>query len=144
MTEPYKTGYKQPPLKSRFRPGQSGNPKGRPKKEEAIINVTTILDAVLKEPVTVKENGRSIKISRIELVIRNYVQKAMAGDLRALSTLVKLANQSEVLTNPPKQEMPAVLVVPEVAKTIEEWTENARRRKERQEKELAEERAKKH
>lgn len=142
MTEAYKTGYKRPPLKSRFRPGQSGNPNGRPKKEKAITNLTAILDAVLKEAVTVKENGRSKKISRIELVVRNYIQKAMGGDLRALSTLVKLAKQSEVLTDPPKQERSPVLVVPEVAKTIAEWTENARKAKERQEKMLAEDKAK--
>ncbi len=136
MTDSYKTGYRRPPLKSRFQPGKSGNPKGRPKKEKVKANLTATMDEVLKEVVTVKENGRSIKMPKIELIVRNYVQKAMAGDLRALGILVKLAKQSEVLVDPPREELPAVLVVPEVAKSIEEWEENVRRRKEEMEKKL--------
>ncbi len=127
MTEPYKTGYKRPPLKSRFQPGKSGNPKGRPRKDKARPNATLIADKVLTELVTVKDNGRSVRMTRIEVIIRNCAQKAMAGDLRALRELPKLAKHSEVLTDLPKQELPPVLVVPEVSKTIEEWKELARK-----------------
>ncbi len=137
MTEPYKTGYKRPPLKSRFQPGQSGNLKGRPRKDETKLNLTAIIDAVLKELVTVKENGRSVKMSRLEVVARNYIQKAMSGDLRALRELAKLANQSEVLVDPPHQELPPVLVVPEVSKSIEEWEAAARKTLEWQKKLIA-------
>ena len=31
MADDEKVGYRRPPKKSRFKPGQSGNPKGRPK-----------------------------------------------------------------------------------------------------------------
>jgi len=34
-----KVGYGQPPLESRFKPGQSGNPKGRPKQPAHTVNV---------------------------------------------------------------------------------------------------------
>lgn len=136
MTEPYKTGYKKPPLKSRFQPGKSGNPKGRPRKDQVKVNLTATMDEVLKERVTVKENGSSRKMTRVEVIVRNYIQKAMGGDLRALRELVKLANQSEVLVDPPREELPAVLVVPEVSKSIEEWTELARKQKEERDKQI--------
>ena len=34
----YKTGYKKPPKKSQFRKGQSGNPKGRPRKTPLAVS----------------------------------------------------------------------------------------------------------
>ena len=31
MSDDYEVGYKKPPIHTRFKPGVSGNPKGRPK-----------------------------------------------------------------------------------------------------------------
>lgn len=139
MSEEYKTGYKRPPLKSRFKPGQSGNIKGRPKRMKPNINV--LADYILQEMVTVKENGRNVRMPRIELALRNCIQKAAGGDLRALSTLVKMAKQSEVLTDPPIPQQRSVLIVPEVSKTIEEWTARAQKQSAELQKRLAEEKA---
>lgn len=52
----------------------------------------------------------------------------------ALGISVKLAKQSEVLVDPPREELPAVLIVPEVSKSIEEWMQLAQRQKEEVEK----------
>ena len=38
MSERYSIGYKKPPLGTRFRPGKSGNPKGRPKGAKSFDN----------------------------------------------------------------------------------------------------------
>jgi len=35
----YSIGFKKPPKHARFKPGQSGNPKGRPKKTDTMADV---------------------------------------------------------------------------------------------------------
>jgi len=55
----YKVGYKKPPLHTRFRKGQSGNPRGRPRGSK---NFSTLLADALNEPVVVTEDGRRRKI----------------------------------------------------------------------------------
>jgi Family of unknown function (DUF5681) len=46
-------GYRRPPIGTRFRPGQSGNPRGRPK---GARNLSTVVAAALGERVAVTEN----------------------------------------------------------------------------------------
>jgi len=48
----YAANYRKPPLHTRFKKGQSGNPRGRPKK-----NLPALLVAALNEPVFVTING---------------------------------------------------------------------------------------
>ena len=38
-TIPYEVGYGRPPIESRFQPGQSGNPKGRRKRQRNLKTV---------------------------------------------------------------------------------------------------------
>jgi Family of unknown function (DUF5681) len=46
-----KTGYGRPPIEHRFKPGQSGNPRGRPKGKK---NEATILHELLNRKITVR------------------------------------------------------------------------------------------
>jgi hypothetical protein len=55
----YAPNYRKPPLHTRFKKGQSGNPRGRPKK-----NLPTLLVAALNEPVYVTTNGRRRKTAK--------------------------------------------------------------------------------
>jgi len=48
----YKVGPGKPPLHTRFKKGESGNPRGRQPK-----NLPALLVAALNQPVTVTENG---------------------------------------------------------------------------------------
>ena len=50
--------YRKPPLHTRFKKGQSGNPRGRPAK-----NLPALLIAALNEPVFVTTDGRRRKIA---------------------------------------------------------------------------------
>lgn len=77
-------GYGRPPKHTRFKPGHSGNPKGRPKRSR---NRLTILAEELAQPVTITENGRRKTISKGEVIIRQMVNKSASGDLRS-TTLV--------------------------------------------------------
>src|SRR4051794_11146433 len=79
-------GRGRPPEHSRFKPGQSGNPRGRPKRSK---NMATLLDAALSETVIVNENGSRKKLSKRELVVKQAANKAAAGDPRMLLLLMK-------------------------------------------------------
>jgi Family of unknown function (DUF5681) len=47
----YKVGYRRPPLQSRFKPGQSGNPRGRAKQSR---NLRTIVKQVSNEQIQIR------------------------------------------------------------------------------------------
>lgn len=84
----YEVGYCKPPKHGQFKPGQSGNPRGRPKGSK---NFKTDLLEVLKMPVQVGENGRKRKISSQRAGLLRLREKALAGDARALDKLLELA-----------------------------------------------------
>lgn len=82
----FPVGYKKSPLHSRFRPGQSGNPRGRPKQ----ISVGFEIVAELHRKVTVRENGVEQKLSKAAALAKSLVARALARDMRAVSHLIRL------------------------------------------------------
>src|SRR5258708_23613760 len=87
-----KRTYRNPPKDTRFKKGQSGNPKGRPKGRP---NRATVLEKTLRETVVIQENGRRKVITKLEAAARQLVDKAASGDLRALQHLMALARSAE-------------------------------------------------
>ena len=80
-------GYKQPPVHSRFQKGQSGNPRGRPKKMPDFLE-----DAadILSAPVTGHTNGKEITLPAMQAMFRSLCRKALKGDKAALRRVVDL------------------------------------------------------
>ncbi len=96
-------GYKRPPLATRFKSGQSGNPKGRPKGSR---NFATVLQAELNTPVTIRENGRRKKITKREGVAKQLVNKGVAGDPKMMPALLNEMRFQEGLSlSVPAQEV---------------------------------------
>lgn len=87
-TDPDEVGYGKPPKHTRFRPGQSGNPKGRPK---GIRNFKSDVRATLKAPVRVTKDGTPRRITTQEAALLRLREKALAGDARALDKLLEFA-----------------------------------------------------
>jgi hypothetical protein len=87
-TGDYDVGYGKPPKHTRFAPGQSGNPNGRP---AGTRNFTTDLNATLKAPVRITRDGKPRKVSTQEAMLLRLREKALAGDARALDRLISLA-----------------------------------------------------
>tara|TARA_R110000782_G_scaffold132359_5_gene224389 strand:+ start:44607 stop:45011 length:405 start_codon:yes stop_codon:yes gene_type:complete len=83
----YEVGYKKPPKHTQFKPGQSGNPKGRP---HGAKNLSTELLEELQEWVKVTESGKQKTISKQRAMLKALMAKAVQGDSRAANTLLNM------------------------------------------------------
>lgn len=83
----YSVGYGRPPMSTRFKPGQSGNPKGRPR---GTRNLRTDLEEELHSSLVVHENGKSRRISKQRATVKVLLEKALKGDIRAIDLLISL------------------------------------------------------
>ena len=95
MSDDYEVGYGKPPKHTRFKPGESGNPKGRPKGTK---NLATDLSEELAEKIVVNEGGKQLKISKQRAMIKSLLAKALKGDTRAATVLLKLLIDAEQAT----------------------------------------------
>ncbi len=86
-TKDYVVGYGRPPEATRFQPGRSGNPKGRPRKPKT---VAAVIEEALAKRVKVQENGRSRSLSAEQVIVRRLVHDAARGDSRAVRMLFTL------------------------------------------------------
>ena len=83
----FEVGYGRPPKHTRFKKGQSGNPKGRKKGARGF---KTDLKAEMNARVEITENGNKVKLTKQQLLVKQLVAKALKGDVRALSKLTDL------------------------------------------------------
>jgi hypothetical protein len=79
--EEFEVGFGKPPKRSQFKKGQSGNPKGRPKGSQ---NMATIFEKIVRQKVTITENGRSRVVSKAEAMFLQMVNKGLKGDVSAI------------------------------------------------------------
>lgn len=89
----YEVGDRRPPKHSRFKPGVSGNPRGRPK---GSVNLRTKVTQQLRETVTVNRSGRSVKMPKADLIARQIVDAAAKGDLKAAMLAVRLDDEAGI------------------------------------------------
>jgi hypothetical protein len=82
-----RVGYKRPPAYSRFQKGQSGNPRGRPKKVPDFMEDAA---EILGGTVTGQAKGKSITLPTVQAVFRSLCRQALKGDNRALRRVIDL------------------------------------------------------
>jgi hypothetical protein len=95
----YAVGFRRSPEHSRFKPGQSGNPNGRPK---GTANLATDLQEELAERIRIREGEKSLKVSKQRALLKALLAKGLKGDTRAAALVLQLV--AKVIL--PKDEMP--------------------------------------
>ncbi|MGO9303042.1 MAG: DUF5681 domain-containing protein [Candidatus Korobacteraceae bacterium] len=88
----YPVGYKKPPRQTQFKPGQSGNPKGRRKGSK---NFGTVFAEELRTPIEVTEHGKRKRISKRQAIVKQAVNKAVTGDPKATAVVLNEARFHE-------------------------------------------------
>jgi hypothetical protein len=78
-------GYKRPPVATQFKPGQSGNPSGRPKR---VKNLQAELLDELGELTRIREGVSELEISKARAIAKALVRAAVDGNMRAVTVLV--------------------------------------------------------
>jgi Family of unknown function (DUF5681) len=81
----YSIGYGKPPEETRFKPGRSGNPRGRPKNSR---NYKTVMNKLLKERVKTEPLGW--RQPNIKVVMQKLVDQALEGNWRALKLVISM------------------------------------------------------
>lgn len=75
----YEVGYKKPPKETQFKKGQSGNPSGRKKKPiPKSLHEAIVLE--LADIVTIKENGKAVKMPKYELLAKAIINDAIKSE----------------------------------------------------------------
>ena len=83
-----KVGYRSPPKATRFKPGQSGNPRGRPRGTK---NFKTDVQSALRARVRVNLDGKQKNVTSQEAILLRLCEQALGkGNLRAIERLLEL------------------------------------------------------
>ena len=91
-----KTGYKRPPKAHRFKQGESGNPRGRPK---ARRNVNDDLADMLNKPIQIRENGKLRWITQQQALLLRLFQQGMDGDVKSIANIMSMIRQQATWTD---------------------------------------------
>ena len=83
----YEVGYGKPPKSGQFKPGQSGNPNGRPRAKK---DVRSILHEVAFKRTTIAEQGKRRRVTLIEAHFMKLIQEALRGDPKASNQFNRL------------------------------------------------------
>ena len=83
-----KVGKCKPPVHSRWKPGQCGNPRGRPK---GALNFRTEVKSMLEAPVTVNDGGKPKTMTTLRASLWRVRERALKGNDKALTKLLDLA-----------------------------------------------------
>ena len=121
----YRVGYGRPPRAHQFKPGKSGNPKGRPKGAK---NEDTILREIMNRPIEIREGGRVRKISVLAAILLKFAENALRGDPRAATFLLNRYGSVKGTDETPESGQDDQEILAEFVKTVEDRLKTKRRK----------------
>ena len=83
----YVVGRGRPPLSTRWKPGQSGNPKGRPKGAK---NIMTCFRQELNKKIDIRTGGRVRRVTSREAIAMTITNRALKGDPKLLPVIMAI------------------------------------------------------
>jgi hypothetical protein len=80
-------GYCKPPVSGQFKPGQSGNPKGRPKGSKSLEKK---IAEVLNRKITVREGDKKKRVTLFDALCRRIFNDGLKGNAKATDQTIAL------------------------------------------------------
>jgi Family of unknown function (DUF5681) len=100
---------KKPRRETQFKPGQSGNPLGRPKRKP---DMSVTLNKALNDTILVTNLGKTR--TGLEALVQSIVDCVLQGDSRGIPDLMRLLNKTKVLKPVPNPtRLTGVVVMPD-------------------------------
>lgn len=103
----YNVGHGKTPKHTRWKKGQSGNPKGRPKGSR---NMSTIMKEVLERPVIIRENGKERCVSYREAFIHKLAASGLEGPPRDMIQVMRAINDFFPEAMEPEKQVTSIAV----------------------------------
>jgi hypothetical protein len=90
-------GYKKPPKKNQFKPGQSGNPAGKPKGSH---DLQRALAKALGETIIVNTPSGKQRVTLAQMLVRKGISEVSKGNMRAFEVLFKVLAKAAAANDP--------------------------------------------
>jgi hypothetical protein len=85
--ETYEVGYKRPPAATRFKPGQSGNPAGRPKGRK---NFSSLIQEAANREIEVTVGSKKRSMTMAAAFVQTVFKAALSGNTKVFPLVVML------------------------------------------------------
>ena len=82
--------FQRPPRRGQYKPGQSGNPRGRPKGSK---NILTYVKEHLNKKIPIIEGGKTRTVPRAEAIAIQLVNQAAKGEPKGLAAVMSFTRE---------------------------------------------------
>jgi hypothetical protein len=117
-----RVGYGKPPKRTRFRPGQSGNPRGRSRAVD-FKDWENPIQKYMLEPMTVTIKGKKEKVPVVDALIKTAIGRALGGCSKHLKVLLDGSDGLKALIQEQKRQNTKAEeeLIEQVRRELDEW-----------------------